>query len=472
MHKLLQVAAVLAVTGWTTAGLFAAELQMQPAAAGGDPQIARSEPMPHLLYLPPGYGENGNGKLWPVMIFLHGSGESGHDLDKVKKHGPPMLVSRGKQFPFILVTPQTDHGWRAQELGRLLDSIESTYAVDRSREYVTGLSMGGFGTWAMLTAFPERFAAAVMICGGGDPDAASKVKETPLWIFHGAKDTVVSIDRSRADVNALRKLDAEVRFTIYPDATHDSWTETYNNPAVYRWLLAHSRSSLDAGADAGNAAVVDAGAYGAKSDGSEDASAVIQKALDAAAPGGGMVRLGAGRYRLDRAIVVPPHVTLVGVWDEPEYAEPGTGTWLEAYAGKGDQDGPALIRLSESAGVRGLTIFYPEQRVPDVALYPWTIQAVGTDIVVRDCTLVNPYRAICFDAKAGDRYEVRNCFGCPLKAGVRIESTQSKGGIDFGRIENVHFTAKCWLKSDVPGKPEPKTLRGYVDENLAAIELP
>lgn len=450
----------------------AADQTAQPAAAVADPQVTRSEPMPHLLYLPPGYGESGSGKRWPLVLFLHGAGESGQNLEMVKKHGPPMLISRGKHFPFILVTPQTDHGWRPQELGRLLDSIESNYAVDRSREYVTGLSMGGFGTWAMLTSFPERFAAAVMICGGGDPGAAAKVKETPLWVFHGAKDTVVSIERSRADVDALHGLNAEVRFTIYPDATHDSWTETYDNPAVYRWLLAHSRSSLDAGEGGGGEPVVDAGTYGAKSDGSEDASAAIQKALDAAAPGGGTVRLGAGRYRLDRSIVVPPHVTLVGVWDEPGYAEPGTGTWLEAYAGKGDEGGPALIRLSESAGVRGLTILYPEQRVPDAVSYPWTIQAIGPDVVVKDCTLINPYRAICIGSDAGDRYEVRDCFGCPLNVGVRIESTQSNGGIDLGRIENVHFTADYWLNADVPEKPEAKAVRDYVRTNLIAVDLP
>jgi predicted peptidase len=216
--------------------------QSRPAPASRDSQIGRQKPMPHLLYLPPGYGKDGGGKLWPVVLFLHGMGESGHDLERVKIHGPPKLVSQGKQFPFILVSPQTDHGWKPSELGQLLDSIESQYAVDRSREYVTGLSMGGFGTWAMLAEFPNRFAAAVMICGGGDPAKAASIKDTPLWVFHGEKDDVVPIERSRADVEALEKLGAEVRFTAYPDAKHDSWTATYSNPKVYRWMLKHRRT--------------------------------------------------------------------------------------------------------------------------------------------------------------------------------------------------------------------------------------
>lgn len=237
--------------GWVLLGLAAsalsrpaaAQLQTRPAPATRDSQIARQEPMPHLLYLPPGYGKDGGGRLWPMVLFLHGAGESGHDLERVKKHGPPRLVSQGKQFPFILVSPQTDHGWRPSELGRLLDSIESQYAVDRRREYVTGLSMGGFGTWAMLSEFPDRFAAAVMICGGGDPQLASRIKDTPLWVFHGEKDTVVPIDKSRANVEALEKLGGTIRFTTYPDAGHDSWTATYNNPKVYRWMLKHRRTA-------------------------------------------------------------------------------------------------------------------------------------------------------------------------------------------------------------------------------------
>lgn len=234
-------AILLGLTGSAFAQSTPADAQSRPAPASRDPQLKRQDPMPHLLYLPPGYGEDGGGKRWPLVLFLHGSGESGHDLERVKKHGPPKLVGEGRQFPFILVSPQTDHGWKADELGSLLDSIEARYAVDRSREYVTGLSMGGFGTWNLLAAFPNRFAGAVMICGGGNPEAAERIKDTPLWVVHGERDTVVPIARSQACVEAIERLGAKVRFTRYPDATHDSWTQTYSNPRVYRWLLEQRR---------------------------------------------------------------------------------------------------------------------------------------------------------------------------------------------------------------------------------------
>ncbi len=238
----LLVAISVATSMWAQSAV-AAKPQSRPAPNSRDRQTVELEPMPHLLYLPAGYGKDGGGKLWPVVLFLHGSGESGHDLQRVKKHGPPKLVSQGVQFPFILVSPQADHGWKPAELGQLLDSIEAHYAVDRSREYVTGLSMGGFGTWNMLAAFPNRFAAAVMICGGGKPEYAAKIKSTPLWVFHGEKDNVVPIKEARADVDALKKAGGEVHFTTYPNAKHDSWTATYNNPKVYRWMLEHRRSS-------------------------------------------------------------------------------------------------------------------------------------------------------------------------------------------------------------------------------------
>jgi len=242
--------------GWLTIALLATSASV--LAAGGEPQsrpasaphedeaqVMRQAPMPHLLYLPPGYGRDGDNKRWPVVLFLHGRGESGQNLELVKTHGPPKLVSQGKQFPFILVSPQTDHGWNAAELGRLLDHIESHHAVDRSRRYVTGLSMGGFGTWSVLSAFPDRFAAAVMICGGGDPTHAARLQDTPIWLFHGDKDTVVPASRSQAIADALKAADGNVRFTVYSGVGHDSWTDTYNNPEVYQWMLAQRRSSAE-----------------------------------------------------------------------------------------------------------------------------------------------------------------------------------------------------------------------------------
>jgi len=198
----------------------------------------------YLLYLPQGYEKEG--KAWPLVLFLHGAGESGQDLNKVKVHGPPKLVETGKEFPFIVVSPQAPRmGWDVNTLNALLDDIVSNYRVDKDRIYVTGLSMGGFGTWALAAAYPERFAALVPICGGGNTADAKKLANIPIWVFHGAKDNVVPPSRSESMVKALKEAGAkDLKFTLYPNANHDSWTETYNNQEMWDWLLQQKRGDL------------------------------------------------------------------------------------------------------------------------------------------------------------------------------------------------------------------------------------
>jgi predicted peptidase len=195
----------------------------------------------YLLYLPEEYGKED--KAWPLVLFLHGAGESGDDLEKVKIHGPPKLIAQGKKFPFVVVSPQSARGgWNPDMLNALLDDVTANYKVDRDRVYVTGLSMGGFGTWALAAAHPEKFAAIAPICGGGYPADARKIKDLPIWVFHGAKDTAVKPERSEAMVKALKEAGAEhVQYTLYPEAGHDSWTVTYNNPDFYEWLLKQKR---------------------------------------------------------------------------------------------------------------------------------------------------------------------------------------------------------------------------------------
>jgi predicted peptidase len=109
--------------------------------------------------------------------------------------------------------------------------------------YVTGLSMGGFGTWTILAKYPNLFAAAVPICGGGDPATAESIKHIPIWAFHGAKDNVVPLERSRQMVDAIERVGGNAKLTVYPEAGHNSWSETYDNPEVYQWLLEHRRHS-------------------------------------------------------------------------------------------------------------------------------------------------------------------------------------------------------------------------------------
>jgi predicted peptidase len=197
--------------------------------------------MKYLLYLPKDYDQKPS---WPLMLFLHGAGERGDNLQLVTKHGPPKLIEAGQQFPFIVVSPQCpkERSWEPFELTALLDEIGERCKVDQDRIYVTGMSMGGFGTWALAARLPNRFAAIVPICGGGDPFRAKQIAHIPAWVFHGAKDKAVSLEMSQKMVEALKKNGGDVSFTVYPDAGHDAWTETYANPQVYQWLLQRKRT--------------------------------------------------------------------------------------------------------------------------------------------------------------------------------------------------------------------------------------
>ena len=198
--------------------------------------------MKHLLHLATDYDQKASS---PVLLFLHGVGECGDSLDLVKKHGPPKLIEEGWQLPFIVVSPQCPQGrcWNPVELAELLDEIVANYKVDQDRIYVTGLSMGGFGTFALAAYQPNRFAAIVPICGGGEPRTARIFAHIPAWVFHGARDPVVPVQRSREMVEALKNAGGNVKFTIFPEAEHDSWTEAYANPGLYDWLLQQKRSA-------------------------------------------------------------------------------------------------------------------------------------------------------------------------------------------------------------------------------------
>jgi predicted peptidase len=199
--------------------------------------------MGYLLYLPKDYDTK---ESWPLVLFLHGSGERGDDLELLKKHGPPKLISEGKDFPFIVVSPQCpqSQSWRAIELTALLDEVTRTQKVDQDCIYVTGLSMGGFATWELAAFTPERFAAIAPICGGGDPGWTRRFTHLPTWAFHGAKDKGVPVERTQEMIHALTKDGGTPKLTIYPEAEHDSWTETYNNPEFYEWLLAQKRADI------------------------------------------------------------------------------------------------------------------------------------------------------------------------------------------------------------------------------------
>jgi predicted peptidase len=243
MSRFFCVVFLLAVTALHGAPALAAEPMPSPgkqveikAVAGADD----NPPYNYLLFTPASYAKQGK---WPLIVFLHGSGERGDDLKLVKKHGPPKIVEEKPDFEFIVVSPQVpaDSRWDAEKVGQIIDQVSKSLKVDADRIYLTGLSMGGSGTWKTAAEYPNRFAAIVPICGRGDPDTAETIKSIPCWVFHGAKDEAVPLARSEEMVAAIKKAGGQPKFTVYPDAEHDSWTESYNNPELYKWLLAQQR---------------------------------------------------------------------------------------------------------------------------------------------------------------------------------------------------------------------------------------
>ncbi len=241
--KTLMTAALLAAIA-TTAH---AESAMKLESMTLDQTVTQKVHLRYWLSLPDGY-EADTSKKWPLVLFLHGAGERGDDLELVTKHGPPKVVRAGKNLPFILIAPQcpVDSWWESTTqviaLTTLLDQVQAAHRVDADRVYCTGLSMGGYGTWRLACEYPSRFAAVAPVCGGGRPFLAKAMKNIPAWVFHGAKDPVVPLSESEKMVDALKRAGGTVEFTVYPDALHDSWTATYDNPALYDWLLRHRRA--------------------------------------------------------------------------------------------------------------------------------------------------------------------------------------------------------------------------------------
>ena len=189
----------------------------------------------YLLYIPETYNEQKRYK-WPLVIFLHGVGEIGTDVSILKKVGLPKVVA-GKQF--VMVAPQcTATWWNTDVLQKLYKELLEKYHVDTTRIYLTGLSMGGYGTWNWAQASPQKFAAIVPICGAGTPSQACVLKNMPIWAFHNANDPTVNVAGSRDMVNALKACGSSlVKCTENATGGHDAWTKAYADSALYTWLL-------------------------------------------------------------------------------------------------------------------------------------------------------------------------------------------------------------------------------------------
>lgn len=204
----------------------------------GDDGKEREVTLRYWLFVPADYAADER-KLWPLLLFLHGSGEKGDDLELVKVQGPPKLIEAKPDFPFVTISPQCpkETRWNAAELAKLVDSVANNLRIDRQRLYVTGLSMGGSGTWSLLAQHPGLFAAAVPICGRGDLTKVDTIGQTPVWVAVGGKDRPETVKANIDMVAALNAAGNTVGFTLYPDLPHDCWTATYENPKVWEWLL-------------------------------------------------------------------------------------------------------------------------------------------------------------------------------------------------------------------------------------------
>ena len=219
-------------------------------------QNAKGKTLPYRLLKPQKIEP---GKRYPLLLFLHGLGERGADNARQLKHGAGEFAKaeNRRKYPCFVVAPQcpADKRWvrgklkspeyvmsatPSEPMALALESIEKLAAdlpVDQRRIYVTGLSMGGFGTWDVIERRPDFFAAAIPICGRGDPAHAAKLKNLPLWAFHGEQDPLVPVGRTKVMIEAIRKAGGTPKMTIYPGVGHDSWTATYANPEVLAWLF-------------------------------------------------------------------------------------------------------------------------------------------------------------------------------------------------------------------------------------------
>lgn len=196
----------------------------------------------YLLDLPDGYAADTAD--WPLVLFLHGGGESGRDLSKVKSLGLPMRIAKGDRFPFVTLAPQNKYGrgfWDLHALDHLLDDITERYRIDRQRVYLTGYSRGGLGAWMLAMQNPGRFAALVPVAGAVPASYDVWVDtELPIWIHHGTDDVLIRPSESVRMVENLRRknLKHPPKLTMYEGVGHDSWKQAYADPAVYRWMLA------------------------------------------------------------------------------------------------------------------------------------------------------------------------------------------------------------------------------------------
>jgi len=202
----------------------------------------------YLTYVPDNYDSLKN-ELVPVIIYLHGRSVSGTDIRRIRTYGLPYFLDKGKKLNYLVIAPQCPWGqnWASENwLDPIMEEVAAKYKIDPNRIFLTGMSLGGFGTWELANRYPNRFAAIAPICGGGRTDWAKNISHLPTWVFHGAQDRQVSVYRSDIMVEALKKKEAYVKYSRYPDKGHDL-SRVYNDDSLYEWFSMFSRRPLGEG---------------------------------------------------------------------------------------------------------------------------------------------------------------------------------------------------------------------------------
>jgi pimeloyl-ACP methyl ester carboxylesterase len=209
-------------------------------------RLGLAETYPHLVDLPRDYAAD-PAKRWPLILYLGNADDRGDDLQRVRTSGLAGLIHQGKQLPAVVVSPQcpADEWWSTLVLSRLLDDICAKYRVDPDRIYVTGISAGGDGAWALALAQPERLAAVIPICGESDPADAARLRDLPIWAFHGLDDNVVPVSETTGMIEAIRQAGGQPRLTLLPHTGHDAWDIAYADEGLYKWLFAQKRGQPD-----------------------------------------------------------------------------------------------------------------------------------------------------------------------------------------------------------------------------------
>jgi predicted peptidase len=211
----------------------------------GEEETVLKENMQYYLYFPKEYEEKDT-QLFPLLLFLHGGGESGDSLAVLKKNGPPKMLAEGRQFPFMVLAPQNPHKrkwWNVHAVMQLLDTVVAHNRVDPNRIYLSGLSRGGSAAWDLVVQYTDRFAALAVVCGMAPVPYASWIdRELPIWVFHGTEDQSIPFTESENMVAALRGMGYEVTFTVYEGVGHDSWIQAYQTEELYDWLIAQKRN--------------------------------------------------------------------------------------------------------------------------------------------------------------------------------------------------------------------------------------